>query len=268
MMRPGQPSSLSHSDAADRPISGTDADPLSLDIGPLEGATLSLFYDHYGWCEGVVTSAVGLVCVVSFGESNETGGAFEEEVTLPDDTIRVVRWGDGGSPTGAWAAHPAASASALSESALPAASARASHQVVKVKRRTETPAGPPAQKRQRPEPEGRCATPLRGTSASPVLPHGAREGVRRFYEFVSARMLVWANRTAGLAPEDWTADPKLRWGHFCNVYVRTGPQSVGRRRPPVGPGPTDRLGTGARALTCDRPPSVRPGACPAVSCLC
>jgi hypothetical protein len=80
---------------------------------------------------------------------------------------------------------------------------------------------------------------LRGTSASPVLPHGAREGVRRFYEFVSARMLVWANRTAGLAPEDWTADPKLRWGHFCNVYVRTGPQSVGAALPSGRDRPTD-----------------------------
>ena len=29
--------------------------------------------------------------------------AFEEDVTLPDDTSRNVRWGDGSPATGAWA---------------------------------------------------------------------------------------------------------------------------------------------------------------------
>ncbi len=83
------------------------------------------------------------------------------------------------------------------------------------KRTSEAPAGSSPRKRQRPDPKRRAATPARVQAP----PHGAREGIRRFYDFIAARMSVWACRTAGLAPEDWTKDPKLRWGHFCNVCV-------------------------------------------------
>jgi hypothetical protein len=100
----------------------SDANPSSLHVGRLDGATLSLFYDHHGWCEGVVKRAVGLDCKVVFPERDTSGRMFEEDVTLPDDTIRVVRWGDGSPATGAWAAaaiSPALVSSAPYAPALP-----------------------------------------------------------------------------------------------------------------------------------------------------
>jgi hypothetical protein len=105
-----------------RGAADSSADPLSLDVGQLEGATLSLFYDHHGWCEGVVKSAVGLDCKVVFPERDGDSRTFEEDVTLPDDTIRVVRWGDGSPATGAWAISPAAAA--VSSAAVASASSR------------------------------------------------------------------------------------------------------------------------------------------------
>jgi len=58
----------------------------------LKGASVSVFWDLYGWSKGMVVKAEGAECSIVYTDGSE------EEVTLPDDTIKILAYHNEGEP--------------------------------------------------------------------------------------------------------------------------------------------------------------------------
>eukprot|EP00656_Telonema_subtile_P009211 TRINITY_DN14322_c0_g1_i4.p1 TRINITY_DN14322_c0_g1~~TRINITY_DN14322_c0_g1_i4.p1 ORF type:complete len:585 (-),score=169.78 TRINITY_DN14322_c0_g1_i4:63-1817(-) len=58
----------------------------------LMGAIVSVWWDLYGWSEGVITKVNGRECTIAYTDGSD------EEVTLPDDTIKIVKYHTEGEP--------------------------------------------------------------------------------------------------------------------------------------------------------------------------
>merc|ERR1711865_1276967 len=58
----------------------------------LLGSRVSVFWDLYGWSEGVIVKAEGAECSIAYGDGSS------EEVTLPDDAIKITAYHVKGEP--------------------------------------------------------------------------------------------------------------------------------------------------------------------------
>lgn len=69
-----------------------DDDEDKVDWDNLLGATVSVWWDLYGWSEGIIESVNGKECKIGYTDGSD------EQVTLPDDTIRIVKYHVPGEP--------------------------------------------------------------------------------------------------------------------------------------------------------------------------
>jgi len=56
-------------------------------IDQLLGASVEVYFDHYGWSKGKVSKADKLKCTIKYDDDGST-----EDVELPDDTIRICSY--------------------------------------------------------------------------------------------------------------------------------------------------------------------------------